>query len=305
MPKNISIKNLSVVFPDKVVLDEVSLGVVVPEKICVVGENGAGKSTLLKVIAGAHEPSDRQVIIGKGVQTFYMPQEFPTVDFSKTVEEFIKTNTTPALFNKVLIFSEQIGLKLTPILNQECRLLSGGQQKILSLATALANNPDFLLLDEPENHLDIVARQELMALLSEYKNSIIFISHDRSLMNTIAEKVIEISKGELFVSEGGYESYLTSRQNRIGSLQRTFDSEEKRIKQLEKALIVLGKKAFRGKDVALYNARKRELEAIKQAHKTTPRARDEFTKIKLRDTKSRLPKRQVTTPCRKLKTYFS
>jgi len=288
MNKSVSLKKVSISFNEKLVLDEVSFRCSVPERVCVVGENGGGKSTLLKLIAKIHTPDKGNIDISAGMRTYYVAQEFSHEDFTKTVEKFIRDNSHVSVFNKVITHATILGLPILRLLKEECGILSGGQQKILSLSVALANSPDFLLLDEPENHLDIVSRKKLIELLCNYKNSIVFISHDKNIIDVLAEAVVEIADGKLYVSEGGYDEYIMNRQNRIGGIQRRFDSEEKRVKQLAKALIVLGKKAFRGKDVAMYNNRKAELEKIKKDHKETPRAKDEFTKIRLRETGSRL-----------------
>ena len=146
---------------------------------------------------------------------------------------------------------------------------------------AFAASPDFILLDEPENHIDIVSRIILIRKLQEYRGGVIFISHDRLIIDAIATKVAELARGELHISEGGYDEYIETKMLRIGGLQRKFDTETKRIRQLSESIVILGQKALRGKEVSLYRRKKEELEGLKHSHKESPRPDDRKTKIKI------------------------
>lgn len=282
MKKTISLKNIQQLFQERTVLDGLSFRATEGEKICIVGENGAGKSTVLKLIAREIKPTEGLIDTTGHVRTFYVPQEFAPADTELTVEEYVTKYAGFTLFKKAFSSALSLGFDLEKNKTRIAGKLSGGQQKILALSVGLAVVPDFLLLDEPENHLDIVSRLELMRILDEYRGGVIFVSHDRMLVDAVAEKVAEVSKGKLFISEGGYQDYIEARLSRIAGLQKDYDRESKRIKELEGIISILGQKAFRGKGTAQYHARKKELEELKGLHRETSRPDDTKTKIVLK-----------------------
>ncbi len=129
-------------------------------------------------------------------------------------------------FADVMIFllgmSHNLGFDLEKHLTKACGSLSGGQQKIVALSTAFATNPDFILLDEPENHLDIVSRKELINIMSDFNGGIIFISHDRLIIDSVATKIAELAGGMMNVTEGTYDDYIEMKMRRIGGMQREY-----------------------------------------------------------------------------------
>jgi ATPase subunit of ABC transporter with duplicated ATPase domains len=288
MVKTISLNNISQSFLDRPILQDISFKFTNNDRICIVGENGTGKSTLLKIMVGVLEPDAGRIERIGHCRTYYVPQEFNKEDLGSTVEAFIQKYSSTAHFKKAFSISTQLGFNIGKVLEKECGSLSGGQQKILAVSVGMATEPDFLLLDEPENHLDIVSRLELIKLLQHYRGGVLFISHDRLVIDSIADKVAEMTSGKLFISEGGYQDYIDSRLSRIAGLQRSFDTEAKRIKQLQAMLPILESKAFRGKDVPTYLKRKAELQELKDKHKESPRPEDRKTTIKLQQSGSGL-----------------
>jgi ATP-binding cassette subfamily F protein 3 len=286
--KTVTLKNIHQSFLERVILSGASLKVTEGEKICIVGENGAGKSTFLKIFAGIQEPTEGSVEHNGHVRSYYVPQEFNKADLELTIEQYITANSGVAYFAKVFALGKRLGFNLEKNKDKECKWLSGGQQKILMLSVGLALLPDFILLDEPENHLDIVSRLELIALLSDYRGGVLFISHDRMIIDAIADKVAEVTEGKIFLSEGGYQDYVDMRLSRITGMQRDFDTESKRIRQLRAMMPILEKKAFRGKDISSYQKRKAELEELTQKHKDSPRADDKKTRIHLKQNNEKL-----------------
>jgi ATP-binding cassette subfamily F protein 3 len=286
--KTISLKNISQSFMEKTILDNVSLKFTDNEHICIVGDNGTGKSTLLKIIVGTIEPTSGMVENNAHTRCYYIPQEFNPDDLKTTVDQFILKYGSIALYRKIFAISTQLGFNLEKALEKECALMSGGQQKILALSVGLASSPDFLLLDEPENHLDIISRLELIKVLKQYRGGILFVSHDRLMIDSVATKVAEVTDRKVFISEGGYQDYIDNRLARIAGLQRSFDTDSKRIKQIEAMMPILQAKAFRGKDVATYQKRKAELEELKDKQSDSPRASDKRTKITLQKSGSEL-----------------
>lgn len=282
MQKSITLRKAAYEFGERTIFSDVSFTCAQSERLCILGENGAGKSTILKIVAGELPlESGSYEKIGH-IRTVYVPQEFPEVFKELTVEQYIEQQAGKTLFKKVHTISQELGFDTEKHAARSVKALSGGQQKLLALSVAFASMPDFILLDEPENHIDIVSRIVLTRMLQEYKGGIIFISHDRLIVDALATKVGELAGGRMHISEGGYEDYIEAKMERLGGLQRAYDAEAKRIKQLTAALVIAQQKAFRGKEVSAYHKTKKELEDLKREHKESGRPDDKKTKINLR-----------------------
>lgn len=287
--KYINLKKIEYSYGERTIFSGVTLKCDENERLCILGENGAGKSTLLKILCGEIE-ADAGVVERSGhIRAVYIPQEFPHDQTHMTVSEYIEKNASISLSKRVFSISKELGFdaeKYTQAGTQndaphKCGSFSGGQQKILMLSTAFACNPDFILLDEPENHIDIVSRMVLIRMLQDYRGGIVFISHDRLLIDSIATKVAELANGQVHISEGGYDDYIETKMERIGGMQRAFDTETKRIKQLENTIVILKQKAIRGKEVSAYQRKLKELNELKGSHKETGRPDDKKAKIKI------------------------
>ncbi len=182
------------------------------DKVALVGPNGAGKSTLLKLMAGVLQPDQGRMELGFHVTSAYFAQhQLELLDPAKTVwqEIFFLAKDEPVSFLRgmlgAFLFSgEEIEKKVS--------VLSGGEKSRLVLAKMLMRPANFLLLDEPTNHLDISAREVLEGALQEFEGTICFITHDRHLINSIANKIIEVKAGRLTVYLGNYEEYLYKKE---------------------------------------------------------------------------------------------
>ncbi|MBP6857824.1 MAG: ABC-F family ATP-binding cassette domain-containing protein [Candidatus Pacebacteria bacterium] len=282
MSKTISVKNITQSFFEKSILEGVSFKFTDDERICIVGDNGTGKSTLLKIITGSIEQTSGTIEKNGHIRTHYVPQEFGDENLELTIEEYINKYAGISLYKKVFASGFVLGFNLEKNISKGCRFLSGGQQKILALSVGLAVSPDFLLLDEPENHLDIVSRLELTKLLADYRGGVLFVSHDRLMIDAVATKVAEVVNKKVYISEGGYQDYIDNRLTRIAGMQRDFDKDSRRIKQLMAMMPILESKAFRGKEVSAYLKRKAELQELKEKQKEAPRASDKRSAIRLR-----------------------
>jgi ATP-binding cassette, subfamily F, member 3 len=178
------------------------------EKIALVGVNGAGKSTFLKLLAGLLPPDKGRLEWGHHVATAYFAQhQLELLDPSRTVWEEIfslakdeSVSFMRGLLGAFLFSGEEIEKKVS--------VLSGGEKSRLVLAKMLMRPANFLLLDEPTNHLDMAAREVLENALRDFEGTICFITHDRHLINAIADKVIEIDAGRLTSYLGNYDDYL-------------------------------------------------------------------------------------------------
>lgn len=280
--KYINLKKIEYAYGDRTIFSGVSLKCTENERLCILGENGAGKSTLLKILCGEIE-ADAGVVEKSGhIRAVYIPQEFPHESIHKTVSEYINDAVGIGLTKRVFSISKELGFNLEKIESEAtCGSFSGGQQKILMLSVAFAGNPDFILLDEPENHIDIVSRMVLIQMLQDYRGGVVFISHDRLLIDSIATKVAELAGGQVHISEGGYDDYVESKMERIGGMQRAFDTETKRIKQLQNTIVILKQKAIRGKEVSAYQRKLKELNELKASHKETGRPDDKKARVRI------------------------
>lgn len=158
-------------------------------KMCIVGRNGSGKSTLMKVIAGLMEPDDGKIFIQPGTRITYMPQE-PSFPKNSTALEYVESQagTTHFVAEK---FLDLLGIPPSKSLDT----LSGGEARRVSLAYALANDPDILMLDEPTNHLDVATIELLEKTIKSFRGSVLLISHDRTFLSNTTTSTLWLDRG--------------------------------------------------------------------------------------------------------------
>jgi ATP-binding cassette subfamily F protein 3 len=285
MKKLITIKNITYSHSETPLLKGVSFKCEEGERLCILGENGSGKSTLLKILAGEIEAESGIIDKSMHMRISYVPQEFEAAYNEVRVSDYMEKNAgitqSSPVAKRIISIAKELGLAIERIADRTCGSLSGGQQKLLALSTVLATNPDYILLDEPENHIDIVSRMVLIGMLQEYRGSVIFISHDRLIIDALATKVAELAGGMMHVSEGGYDDYIENKMQRIGGMQRAYDAETKRIRQLENTIVILRQKALRGKEISAYRRKKEELDGLKAKHKDGDRPDDKKTRIRI------------------------
>ena len=238
---------------DKVILDDVTVGVYPGAKIGVVGPNGAGKSTLLKVMAGLEDVSNGEAMLSPGYTVGILQQE-PPLDEDKTVRENIELAFGDLLakierFNQVSAemadpdadfdalmaemgqLQDEIdaanGWDLDSQLSQamdalQCpdpdapvSILSGGERRRVALCRLLLEAPDLLLLDEPTNHLDAESVLWLEQFLHRYPGAVMAVTHDRYFLDDVAEWICEVDRGQLYPYEGNYSTYLEKKAARL------------------------------------------------------------------------------------------
>lgn len=197
------------VAPEQVLFACPDLELLRGERAVIVGPNGAGKTTFLRVVTGEQEPAEGQVYIGHGVQLAYYAQAHEQLSPRSTVLNEILT-TKPMSEEAArtylgrFLFSGDDAFKAVSS-------LSGGERSRLALAKLALGNANFLVLDEPTNHLDIYSREALERVLEEFNGTILFVSHDRYLIDDLATQIWEVDDGQLTIHKLSWTEYQEQR----------------------------------------------------------------------------------------------
>lgn len=200
------INNLNKNFESKNIFENANLQIHYGEKIALIGKNGTGKSTLLKIIMNEDCEYTGEIKIGQSVNIGYIPQEIKFKDDNQTIlnffEQFDNRNETEIRTSlaKYMFRGNDVFKKVSS--------LSGGEKVRLILAKLLKQNINFLILDEPTNHIDIETRELLEEAIKEYSGTVLFVSHDRYFINNLAERIVEVKEKRFFSYVGNYDEYL-------------------------------------------------------------------------------------------------
>jgi len=250
----------------QVLLDQIDLVVEKGHRLCLIGRNGAGKSSLLKVIAGEVDLDKGEVILQSGIRIARLEQDLPDADdrlvfdsvasafpgLGDLLSEYHHLAHGTEFTDEILARMEKLQhdieaqdgwlmqQKVESILtrldlpaDKYMRELSGGWRRRVALARALVLDPDVLLLDEPTNHLDIAAIDWLEKQLLNFNGALVFITHDRSLLQTLATHIVELDRGHLRYWSGDYASYLVYREQALAEEARHNDLFDKRLAEEE------------------------------------------------------------------------
>jgi ATPase subunit of ABC transporter with duplicated ATPase domains len=178
------------------------------ERWCVMGQNGAGKTTLLKMVAGTLAPDSGTVRLGASLKLGYFAQQSldlldPRLTVWEQIEADFPTEGVPVL-RKLLGAFQFSGDEI----DKKIRSLSGGERSRLLLARMLLDPPNFLVLDEPTNHLDLATKEMLVEALGSFEGTMLFVSHDRTFLRGLANRVLELGGGGARVYPGSYVEYV-------------------------------------------------------------------------------------------------
>ena len=196
------------------------------ERLGIIGPNGAGKTTLLRLILGQQQPTEGTVQLGHGVAVGYYEQDLASLNQSNSIIDEVWEIDHQAT---ELQLRQLLGAFLFSGDAVERRIgsLSGGEQCRVALAKLMHQRPNLLLLDEPTNHLDIPSRAVLENALREFDGTIIMVTHDRYLLNQLAQRVLWIESGQAQLYHGNYDFVLWSRR-RHDMTPRTDDEAQGR-----------------------------------------------------------------------------
>ena len=206
----LTVRDLAIGY-DKV-LSKVSFDIKRGEHIGIIGGNGLGKSTLLKTLVGALPSLGGEFIIGGSIKIGYFDQQMAQYSSSNTVlddfrNEFPSYNDFQARSALgAFLFSGEDVFKTVD-------MLSGGERVRLALCKIFGKKPNFLILDEPTNHMDILSKEALEDLLVDYEGTLIFVSHDRYFIKKVAQKILSFEGGTTKLYKFGYEEYLENQDN--------------------------------------------------------------------------------------------
>lgn len=205
----LNIEHISKIYGEKTIFEDASFGIHEGDKIGIIGINGTGKTTLLRMVAGIEEPDVGQIVRQNGLRIAYLPQnpEFPR---DATVSSYAlgKSAETDWMVESNLT---KLGIVQydTP-LDQ----LSGGQRRKVAMAKVLASDFDVLLLDEPTNHLDEEMITWLEEYLREYRGVILMVTHDRYFLDRVSNRILEISRGNMYSYDANYSKFLELKAER-------------------------------------------------------------------------------------------
>jgi ATP-binding cassette subfamily F protein uup len=263
-------------------LDHVDLNLEAGDKVALIGRNGTGKSSLLRLVAGAARPDDGEVWRRPGLRLAYVPQE-PPLEATQTVFDTaaeglgearallgeyeavahaLESSQDAALLARLEALGSQLetrdGWRLKSRVDMVLsRLhlpphaslgeLSGGQKKRVALARALVVEPELMLLDEPTNHLDIDSIRWLEELLAGFAGALLFVTHDRTFLDRVANRVVELDRGRLSAFPGGFRAYQARRAEQLAQETVAEDKFDKLLAQ-EEAWIRRGVEARRTRE---------------------------------------------------------
>jgi ATP-binding cassette subfamily F protein uup len=200
--------NISKSYSEKTLLKDISLYINEGDRIGVLGINGTGKSTFLKILAGLETPDRGAVTIANGVTIAYLPQN-PVFEAHTTVLEQVFKGASQAYMDLKIYEAKTILTKLNLTdFDKPVSLLSGGEKKRVSIASALLKPCELLILDEPTNHIDNDMVLWLENYLAQCKCAIVMVTHDRYFLDRVTNKIAEIDNGSLYCYDANYSKFL-------------------------------------------------------------------------------------------------
>ncbi len=254
----ITLLDAQLAFGHVALLDHATFSLETNERVGLIGRNGAGKSSLLKILGGMAHADDGARHLQQGIRIAYVAQE-PDLDPSATVFEATSFGLAHVIAVREQYLSGADDLDLDALqteieaydawnweqrveetlqrlhLDPQARVgdLSGGTKKRVALAQALVTRPDVLLLDEPTNHLDLDSIEWLEELLVDFSGSIVTITHDRSFLDKVATRIVELDRGQLRSYPGNFAQYVLQKQDQLAQEETIAAKADKLLAQEE------------------------------------------------------------------------
>ena len=243
----IELDGVTVAFGHRPLLDGATLRLEAGERVCLIGRNGAGKSTLLRLVSGDISADGGRVWRQPGLRVARLEQDVPpggdrsvfavvadglgavgalATEYHQVAHD-VAEHASPASMARLGVLQDELDrhdgwrleqrvedviVRLDLPADAPVNTLSGGQRRRVLLAQALVRQPEVLLLDEPTNHLDIDSIEWLEAFLREYTGALLFVTHDRALLRSLATRIVELDRGSLRSYPGDYDTYLATRE---------------------------------------------------------------------------------------------
>lgn len=259
----INIVNVSKSFINKILLDKANLLIEEKSKIGMIGRNGAGKTTLIKILMGEEEADDGEVIFSDELKIGYLSQGANFDETEKVIDYLTRaTNKESWACSKI---ASGFGIDHIKI-NYNIGDLSSGYRMRIKLAEMMLHEPNFLLLDEPSNFLDLNTLIDLENFLLDYKGGFLIVSHDREFLKTTCEKTIEIENGKITYFPADIEDYFEYKEEKEASIKKYNKNIEERKAHLERFIERFRYKASKAKSVQSRIKQMEKLKTIEISH---------------------------------------
>ena len=236
MPSYLQIENISKSYGPKVLFEHIGFNINEGDKIALIAPNGTGKTSLLRILAGKDSSdSGGKIIFLKDIRIAFLEQEYE-YDPGSTVWDQIMRDSEPWTKNldpeHLAEYEQRVRRLLTSFgmseYDRKMKVLSGGEVKRAAIIVMLASEADFFVMDEPTNHLDIDGIEFLENYLSHARCTLLMVTHDRYFLDSVANTVMEMDHGAVYIYKGNYQNYLEKRQERI----ENYNAETDKIKNL-------------------------------------------------------------------------
>lgn len=236
MPSYLQIENISKSYGPKVLFEHIGFNINEGDKIALIAPNGTGKTSLLRILAGKDSSdSGGKIIFLKDIRIAFLEQEYE-YDPEATVWDQILKDSEPWTKNldheHLAEYEQRVRRLLTSFgmsdWDRKMKVLSGGEIKRAAIIVMLASEADFFVMDEPTNHLDIDGIEFLENYLSHARCTLLMVTHDRYFLDSVANTVMEMDHGAVYIYKGNYQNYLEKRQERI----ENYNAETDKIKNL-------------------------------------------------------------------------
>ena len=215
----ISGKNIKKSFGDKIIFDNAEFDIYNGTRTALIGPNGSGKSTLIKMIL----EGDISIKTAKGAKIGYFSQDMNILKEELSILENVMENSiydetfARILLSRLLFKNEEVYKKV--------KVLSGGELVKASFAKVFLSDINLLILDEPTNYLDIYSLEVVEAALKEYERTVLFVSHDRRFISTVANSILSIENHKLITARSSYEEYMTKKDNKTEAQEADLENQ--------------------------------------------------------------------------------